>query len=40
MPGSWVLTDTDRLTIVDEPVNEVTLAPFPLVLLRYQLETP
>ena len=32
--------DTDRPTIVDEPVDEITLAPFSLVLLRYQLETP
>jgi isoamylase len=39
--GSWLLTvDTDRPTIVDEPVNELTLAPFSLVLLRYQLESP
>jgi glycogen operon protein len=41
IPGSWVLTvDTDRPTIVDEPVNELTLAPSSLVLLRFQLETP
>jgi len=39
--GTWVLTvDTERPTIIDEPVNELTLAPFSLVLLRYQLETP
>jgi hypothetical protein len=39
--GSWVLTvDTDRPTIVEEPVNELTVAPFSLVLLRYQLDTP
>jgi hypothetical protein len=37
----WVLiVDTDRPTIIDEPVNEITLAPFSLVLLRYQLEMP
>jgi isoamylase len=41
IPGTWILiVDTERPTIVDEPVNEITLAPFSLVLLRYQLETP
>ena len=41
IPGTWVLTvDTERPTVVDEPVSEITLAPFSLVLLRYQLETP
>jgi hypothetical protein len=41
IPGTWVLTvDTDRPTIIDEPVDEITLAPFSLVLLHYQLETP
>ena len=41
IPGSWVLiVDTDRPTIAEEPVNELTVAPSSLVLLRYQLETP
>jgi hypothetical protein len=35
-----LIVDTDRPTVVDEPMNELTLAPFSLVLLRYQLETP
>ncbi len=41
IPGAWLLAvDTDRPTIVDEPVGELTIAPFSLVLLRFQLETP
>jgi len=41
IPGMWILiVDTDRPTILDEPVNEITLAPFSLFLLRYQLEMP
>jgi isoamylase len=39
--GTWILiVDTDRPTVIDEPVNEITLVPFSLVLLRYQLEMP
>ena len=39
--GTWLLTvDTDRPTIIDEPVNELTIAPFSLVLLRFQLDAP
>ena len=39
--GAWLLAvDTDRPTIIDEPVNEIAIAPSSLVLLRYQLETP
>ena len=40
IPGRWVLTvDTDRPTIIDCPADEISIAPFSLVLLCYQLET-
>ena len=41
IPGTWILiVDTERPTITEEPVNEITLVPFSLVLLRYELATP
>jgi glycogen operon protein len=37
IPGSWVLiVDTDRPTIVEEVVNEITMDPSSLVLFRFQ----
>jgi hypothetical protein len=39
VPGQWVLTvDTDRPTVTDEPLDEITLVPSSLVMLRYDLE--
>jgi glycogen operon protein len=39
VPGQWILiVDTDRPTIIEEPADELTLVPFSLVLLRYELE--
>jgi isoamylase len=41
IPGEWVLiVDTDRPTIDNEPVNEVALAPFSLVVLCFAPEHP
>jgi glycogen operon protein len=37
--GQWILmVDTERPTIAEEAVDELTLVPFSLVLLRYELE--
>ncbi|MGH7621245.1 MAG: glycogen debranching protein GlgX, partial [Gemmatimonadaceae bacterium] len=39
IPGQWILiVDTERPTITDEPVDELTLVASSLVLLRYELE--
>ncbi|HXT47519.1 MAG TPA: hypothetical protein VN717_02710, partial [Gemmatimonadaceae bacterium] len=39
--GQWILiVDTERPTIAEEAVDELTLVPFSLVLLRYELEQP
>jgi isoamylase len=38
--GSWLLAvDTDRPAAIEERMTELTVAPFSLVLLRFQLES-